>query len=243
MHKRLFTQKNEDMEIKMVVFDMAGTTVEDSDNVHEALIKGFASEGMIIDRQDANSVMGIPKPVAIRTLLNEKFLLKEHIGERVSKIHKVFLAEMISFYQNDESVSAKTNAEATFSALKEMGVKVCLDTGFSRDIADAIIQRLRWKEHNLIDFSVTSDEVNNGRPFPDMIFKTMHHFNILSAAQVAKVGDTISDLQEGSSAGCGAVIGITTGAFEREELLTVNHTHLVDDLLEVVDIVKASKVS
>ncbi|MBK8658220.1 MAG: HAD hydrolase-like protein [Bacteroidetes bacterium] len=229
------------MEFKMVVFDMAGTTVEDSDNVHEALIKGFASEGLIIDRQDANSVMGIPKPVAIRTLLSEKFLLKEHIGEKVSKIHKVFLTEMISFYEKDESVRAKENAEATFSALKAMGVKVCLDTGFSRDIADAIIRRLGWNENSLIDFSVTSDEVINGRPFPDMIFKAMHHFNILSATQVAKVGDTISDLQEGTSAGCGAVIGITTGAFRREELLTVNHTHLVDDLLEVVDIVKASK--
>ncbi len=231
------------MNIKVVVFDMAGTTVEDSDNVHEALIKGFASVGMTIDRQDANSVMGIPKPVAIRTLLSDKFMLKEHIGEQVTKIHKAFVAEMISFYETDTSVKAKANAEETFLALRALGVKVCIDTGFSRDIADVIIKRLGWSEKNLIDFSVTSDEVNNGRPFPDMIFKVMQHLNIQSAAQVAKVGDTISDLQEGTSAGCSIVAGITTGAFTREELSAVNHTHLIDDLLEILDIVKSANAA
>ena len=61
------------MAIKLVVFDMAGTTVDDKDYVSEALGKGFQKAGYEITVADANSVMGIPKPVAIRTLLNEKF--------------------------------------------------------------------------------------------------------------------------------------------------------------------------
>jgi phosphoglycolate phosphatase-like HAD superfamily hydrolase len=65
----------------------------------------------------------------------------------------------------------------------------------------------------------------------------MKDLNITSADEIAKVGDTVSDLQEGTSAGCKYVIGITTGAYTREALEPENHTHLVDDLLEVVDIV------
>ena len=225
------------MAIRLVVFDMAGTTVEDKDNVHESLVNGFKKYNYTIDREDANTVMGIPKPVAIRTLLENKFQLKENLGETVGKIHQAFVEDMISFYKADPSVRSKKNAEDTFKKLRELGIKVGIDTGFSRDIADAIIERLQWNKNNLIDISVTSDEVNNGRPFPDMIFKAMKDLNIGSADEIAKVGDTIFDLQEGSSAGCKYVIGITTGAYTREELEPEKHTHLINDLLEVVDIV------
>jgi phosphonatase-like hydrolase len=225
------------MDIKLVVFDMAGTTVEDNNNVHHALIKGFENYNYAITVEDANRVMGIPKPVAIRTLLQEKFEVKGNVGELTSQIHTAFLQEMINFYKTDPGVKAKINAEQTFKALKEKGVYVCLDTGFSRDIADTILERLDWKGKNFIDLTITSDEVNNGRPYPDMILKAMKDLNVLHAEEVAKVGDTASDLQEGSAAGCQYVIGITTGAFSREELEKEKHTDLIDDLLEVVDIV------
>ena len=227
------------MAIKLVVFDMAGTTVEDKDNVHEALINGFEKYNYTIDREDANTVMGIPKPIAIGTLLEKKFLVKENLKETIDQIHQAFVEEMISFYKTDPSVQPTKNAEATFIALRQNGILVGIDTGFSRDIADAIFDRLKWKENKLIDLSVTSDEVANGRPFPDMIYKAMELTGVSSVDEVAKVGDTIFDLKEGSSAGCKYVIGITTGAYTRAELEPESHTHLIDDLLEVVNIVTA----
>ncbi|HWB63733.1 MAG TPA: HAD hydrolase-like protein, partial [Chitinophagales bacterium] len=215
------------MAIKLVVFDMAGTTVEDKDNVHEALITGFKKNNFEINRADANSVMGIPKPVAIRTLLENKFHYKGNTGEMVSTIHKSFVAEMINFYKTDPSVKSKKNAEETFKQLREKGIKVCVDTGFSRDITDTIIERLQWKANNLIDLSITSDEVTNGRPYPDMILKAMNDLHITKPEEVAKVGDTIFDLQEGNGAKCRYVIGITTGAYKRAELEKEEHTHLI----------------
>jgi len=226
------------MAIKLVVFDMAGTTVEDKDNVHAALISAFKAYELNIIREDANKVMGIPKPVAIHQLLKEEFGIKpQKLNDLTGKIHKVFLSEMISFYKNDSSVKEKKNAEQIFQFLKGQKIKVGIDTGFSRDIADTIIKRLEWKKNQLIDFSVTSDEVKNGRPYPDMIFEAMKIANVKSAQEVAKVGDTVSDLQEGTAAGCKFVIGITTGAYKRKELAKEKHTHLIDDLLEVADII------
>jgi len=226
------------MAIKLVVFDMAGTTVEDKDNVHASLIHAFKKYDFNILREDANKVMGIPKPVAIQQLLRDEFGVKSlRLKDLTEQIHKEFLKDMISFYKNDSSVKAKENAEVIFQLLKGGRIKVGIDTGFSRDIADTIIKRLGWKKNQLIDFSVTSDEVKNGRPHPDMIFEAMKIAGVKSANEVAKVGDTVSDLQEGTSAGCKFVIGITTGAYTRKELAKEKHTHLIDDLLEVSDII------
>ncbi len=226
------------MAIKLVVFDMAGTTVEDNDNVHAALINGFKAFDLSILREDANKVMGMPKPAAIEQLLKEEFGMNPtRRNALTNKIHTAFVNEMITFYKNDKSVKAKKNAEQIFKLLKTNGIKVGIDTGFSRDIADTIFNRLGWVKNGLIDFSVTSDEVKRGRPHPDLIFEAMKLAGIKDAKEVAKIGDTVSDLQEGTSAGCKYVIGITTGAYTRHELAKEQHTHLVDDLLEVYDIV------
>ncbi len=225
------------MAIALVVFDMAGTTVDDKDYVSEALGKGFSKFNYSITRDDANYVMGIPKPVAIRTLLTEKFKVNDADGKLTGKIHEVFVEEMVAFYKTDPSVKSKKNAGQVFRLLKEKGILVAIDTGFSRVIADTIMERLQWKQQDFIDYSVTSDEVERGRPFPDMIFKAMKELKVASADQVAKVGDTSSDLKQGTAAGCKFVIGITTGAYTREQLAKEKHTHLVDDLAEVVEIV------
>ena len=113
------------MAIKLVVFDMAGTTVEDKDNVHGALITAFKKHSYSIRRVDANKVMGWPKPTAIHHLLDKEFGVKSPRLESLTKeIHQTFLDEMISFYKNDASVKAKPNAEAVFSALRSKGIKV-----------------------------------------------------------------------------------------------------------------------
>jgi len=225
------------MKVRLVVFDIAGTVVDDKNYVYKALNKGFKAAGYTITRDDANRVMGLAKPEAIQTLLKEKF--KVHAGreELTGKIHQVFRQEMIAFYKTHPAVKAKQNAVKTFRRLRKKGILVALNTGFSRDIADTIINRLNWNNKNLIDYSVTSDEVKRGRPHPDMIYKAMKDLKILSAGHVAKVGDTPADLKEGMAAGCKYVIGITTGVYSRASLEKEEHTHLVKDLQEVVKIV------
>jgi phosphonatase-like hydrolase len=228
-----------DTQTKMVVFDMAGTTIEDNDDVHHSLMNAMESKGYKISREDANRVMGYPKPVAIDTLLKDKFKLTSE-SERatlVEKIHAHFLLDMLHHYRYNPEVKAKPNVEYVFDSLRKKGIKVVIDTGFSRDIADTIIERLQWHTNNLIDYSVTSDEVKHGRPYPDMIQKAMAKFKITDPAQVTKVGDTPSDLMEGMNANCSNVIGVTWGAYKREELEMEKHTHLVDDLVDILKIV------
>jgi phosphonatase-like hydrolase len=227
------------MKIKLAVFDLAGTTVKDNKDVHRVLQSALAKNGVHVSIEDANRVMGIPKPVAIKQLLVERYTGNRVIdGAWVEQIHRAFVDEMIRFYKEDNSVGEKAGVSETFRILKSIGIKVAVDTGFDRPITAPLLNRLGWIDQGLIDASVTSDEVSNGRPFPDMIFEAMRRTGISDAKTVAKIGDTASDLDEGNSAGCGLVIGVTTGAFSREELTTVKHSFLIDNLDEVVYIIK-----
>ncbi len=226
--------------IRLVVFDLAGTTVRDSDNVHYFLQEALRKEGITISRQEANAVMGIAKPVAIRQLLEDRLEDRSRITPAwIDRIHGHFLAGMIDFYRHDPGVAEREGASDTFRALRQRNVKVAVDTGFDRRITNAIFERLGWSKAGLLDTSVTSDEVPRGRPFPDMIHKAMQLTGIHTTAEVAKVGDTASDLLEGHAAGCRWVIGVTTGAFREEELRPYPHTHLIRQVSEILPLLEA----
>jgi phosphonatase-like hydrolase len=225
------------MALELVIFDLAGTTVKDNFDVHRVLQKSLSKHNVDITIDDANEVMGIPKPVAIETLLRKRYkgtrpILKEWIEE----IHADFVEHMIAYYANDPFVSEKEGVGETFSRLKAKKLKIYVDTGFNRPITDAILKRVGWLKKNLIDGSITSDEVEFGRPFPDMIYKAMMLAGVSDPQNVAKVGDTTSDLLQGLNAGCRFVIGLTTGAHSKRKLMKEYHTHLINNIEEVVPI-------
>jgi len=223
------------MSVQLVVFDLAGTTVKENFDVQRILKNAFGKARLEITIEQANKVMGIPKPVAIRQLLEQ--VKHDSINDEIIRtIHADFVTDMIRFYEHDQSVQENVGVTETFKKLKQQGVKVVVDTGFDRPIVDALLNRMGWSANGLIDGSVTSDEVAHGRPYPDLIYRAMEITDVLDVKTVAKVGDTISDLQEGQAAGCGWVIGIASGAFSKSQLALVPHTHLIDQIPEILPI-------
>ncbi len=223
--------------IDLVVFDLAGTTVKENFDVQRTLQNSFAKVGLVISIGQASKVMGIPKPIAILQLL-ESLNYHSISDDFIRLIHADFVSNMVSFYEMDKTVQENEGVTETFRALKKEGIKIIVDTGFDRPIVDALLERLGWEKHQLIDGSVTSDEVAHGRPFPDLIYKAMEIAGVSDVRRVAKVGDTASDLEEGNAAGCSLVIGITTGAFTKEQLQTVKHTHLIQEIPELLKILQ-----
>ncbi|MCS7037661.1 MAG: HAD hydrolase-like protein [Saprospiraceae bacterium] len=213
---------------QLVVFDMAGTTVHDRDFVHQALISAMKVYGFEVDRSEANAVMGYPKPLAIRQMLERRCA----DVALVEPIHQRFLEEMTRFYATDPAVKPADYAEEALLRLRAAGVRVALNTGFSRNIAETIIRRLGWEER--LDAWVASDMVEQGRPYPHMIRYLMEKTGVKDPASVAKVGDTPVDIEEGRNAGVGLVLAVTNGAYEAEELSPYGPHHLVADLREAL---------
>ncbi len=219
---------------------MAGTTVEDPGAVNLCFRDALAAAGLVVPFEQVNAVMGLAKPLAIRKII-ERSRDGEIPGDRIDEIHRDFLGRMIRYYREDASVREVPGIGRLFERLKAQGVKIALDTGFSREIARVVLDRLRW---TAVDASVASDEVPRGRPFPDMIQALMKRLQVEDVEQVAKVGDAPADLEEGRNAGCGWVIGVTWGTHSRDQLAALPHTHLVDsiDALDAV-LMPASGVS
>lgn len=218
--------------IRLFVLDMAGTTVDDTFAVHDALIAAFAWKDKNITREQANLSIGVPKPLGIEAILNAYF--GPPTLDEVQELHVKFLENIDAYYQNTPLYPTAGTLEL-FEYLRSKDIKIVLDTGFSSVTADLIIQRLGW--NSLIDGRVCSDEVP-GRPHPDMIFRAMEICGITEALQVVKVGDTPVDLQQGKNAGCSYVIAVDAGTFPKDALAQEKPDFIVRQLNEIIPIIE-----
>lgn len=222
------------MQIKMVVFDMAGTTVADDNAVAIAFCKAFALHGYSVGDDDVKPLMGYKKTRAIEIIL-EKWGAEN--DDTVSAIHDDFIDEMIDYYSFSPYVMPAAGAETVMRELRGRGLKIMLNTGFPREVAAAIMDRLQWIEAGLVDDYIASDEVENGRPDPAMINKLMQRAGIDDPEAVAKIGDTEVDVNEGRNAGCGLVVAVTTGAFSRAQLEPYAPDHIINHLAELPSLI------
>jgi phosphonatase-like hydrolase len=214
------------MPIELVVFDLAGTTVEDAGAVNACLRAALEAAGVSVSPTQVDAVMGLPKREALRRLLSSP-------AAQVEAVHADFERLMLRYYESDPAVREIPGTSATFARLKEAGIKVAVNSGFGRAIGRAVLDRLGWDRAGLLDGSVMSDEVPRGRPHPNMIRLLMDRLSVVDAGRVAKVGDTPADLEEGASAGCGLVVGVTTGAHSRDQLAQFPHTHLLESVADL----------
>ena len=221
--------------IQLAVFDLAGTTVADENFVARAFQTAFQHHGLPITEETVNPLMGYHKPLAIQMVLEQ--LGEEPDAGLIDSIHDAFVEEMLSFYEYAPEVKPLPGAEDLFLLLKEKGVKVALNTGFSRNIADAIVRRFQWAERGLVDAYIGSDEVPEGRPAPFMIQTLKKQLSLPDEAPVMKVGDTVVDILEGRNAGCAYIVAVTTGAASEESLAQHHPTHLIHHLNEITALV------
>ena len=204
--------------IQLAVFDVAGTTVLDGDAVATSLADAIRLQGIRVSKREVLAVMGLPKPVAIRQLLASGNAERKDLQEITDQAHEDFRARIKHHYRCGAGIQPPVGIPDVFEVLRGAGIRVGLDTGFSRDILDVLLARMAWREGHEIDFTVASDEVARGRPHPDLIYHLMSRAQVTNPAQVAKIGDTPSDLEEGLAAGCGLVVGVAYGTHSRAEL-------------------------
>lgn len=219
------------MSVKLAVFDLAGTTVEDDNAVATAFCNAFETYGYSVTPEEVNPLMGYKKPLAIQIVLEKMGV--EADKDLIDDIHTEFEMEMMDHYEYSPDVKASPGAETIMLQLKEKGIRVALNTGFSRAIADTILSRFQWIEKGLVDDYIASDEVEQGRPEPFMIQALMLRAGIDDPKEVIKIGDTEVDVNEGRNAGCSMVVAVTGGAFAREQLEASGPDYIINHLSEL----------
>lgn len=216
----------------MVVFDMAGTTINEDNIVYKLLHQVLINDGYdcSLDLVLAFGA-GKEKKTAFKDILIELGVFApENIVER---LHQVFKDNLEIAYSTAPIVSMG-GAEELFEQLKLMEIKVVLNTGYDYKTAHFLLQKLHWEIGNHIDALITASDVLHGRPAPDMIFLAMQQLHITDANFVVKIGDSIVDIEEGKNADCGLTIGVTTGAHDEQMLLLANPDYIIHHLQDIL---------
>ena len=212
--------------IDLVVLDMAGTTVRDAGQVPQAFTSALAAPGVAVTAQEIHALRGAAKRTAILKLLPDT----ADRAARVDAVYETFRAHLAQAFAG--TIEPVPDARAAMAALRGLGLRVALNTGFDRDTTNLLLDALRWRD-GVVDTVVCGDDVAQGRPAPYMIFRCMEATGVIDVRRVASVGDTVLDLQAGRHAGVALNIGVLSGAHGREQMQTMAHTHLLASVAEL----------
>ncbi|MFD2827742.1 phosphonatase-like hydrolase [Leeuwenhoekiella polynyae] len=218
--------------IKLVVFDMAGTTVNENNIVYKTVQKVINDLGYQVSLDAVLEFgAGKEKHQAITDVL-QNCTHSTAVQEEAATAFAAFKPELEVAYDT-QSIGTFEGMLAFFKRLKEDTIKVVLNTGYDSKTATKLLAKLEWHVGEEIDMLITADAVENGRPAPDMIHKAMQQFGITDPSQVLKAGDSQIDIIEGKNAKCGLTIGVLSGAQTKEQLEAAKPDYILKVITEL----------
>jgi phosphoglycolate phosphatase len=217
----------------LACLDMAGTTVRDDGAVdaafQQALRAGGITPGTPRAEQASETVratMGWSKADVFAALLPPV-----EAARATAEFARAYEAGVAA-----GDVEPMPGALAVLRELRAREVRVCLTTGFAPSTREAVLGALDWVDE--VDLALSPADVGRGRPAPDMILGAMSRLGVSDPSSVAIAGDTVSDLEAGTRAGAGAVVGVLSGAHDEATLSHVPHTALVPDVRAFVAVLE-----
>lgn len=215
-------------ELRLVVLDMAGTTVADDGLVERAFAAASdalgvtpGSPGHAADLAHVRATMGESKISVFRHLYGTE--------ERARRANAVFESAYGDLVVQGLIVPVPGAREA-IETLLAGGRTVVLTTGFARVTQDAVLDALGWRD--LVPLTLCpADAGGRGRPFPDLVLTALLRTRAVDdVRRVAVVGDTAYDVLSGVRAGAGLVAGVRTGAHGDAEFRAAGATHVLDSV-------------
>jgi phosphonatase-like hydrolase len=200
--------------LKLAIFDVSGTVIEDHGEVVSSLVDALAAHGIGVGSEEVAEFRGAAKREVIRFFGWRK--RSEPLSEAGAEaVHDDFVRLMNRRYE--EHLAPIEGAEEVFESLRKRGMQLALTTGLGQSTLELVVKRLGWQER--FAATVSSDGTAAGRPAPYLIFRAMERCRCLSVHEVVNIGDTPLDLQSAANAGVGLNVGVLSGQFPRERLL------------------------
>ncbi|MFF5479879.1 phosphonatase-like hydrolase [Streptomyces sp. NPDC012935] len=225
------TKLTNNQQTRLVVLDMAGTTVADGGLVERAFAAASAELGVEPGSPDhadklayVRATMGESKISVFRHLFGD-----EERAQRANAAFEKAYGELV----DGGLVAPVPGAREAIEELQAGGRGVVLTTGFARVTQDAILDALGWQD--LVPLTLCpADAGGRGRPYPDMVLTAL----LRTAAaddvrEIAVVGDTSYDMLSGVRAGAGLVAGVLTGAHDADALRAAGASHILGSVAEL----------
>jgi phosphonatase-like hydrolase len=222
--------------VRLVVLDIGGTIIEDNGEVVSSFRDALAANGLEVSEAELRELKGSSKRDVIKKFVEREWGSDDKGNEgRIRKAYGDFKAELENKFSHG-GVRPISGAEPTFTWLKAHNIACATTTGFYRSVTQTILQSAGWE--NTFAANVCSDDVQEGRPAPFMIFRAMEAARIDDVRQVLNVGDTPLDLQAGSRAGVLGVIGVLSGVHKKVRLLQESPSHLIASVADLPSLIE-----
>jgi len=211
----------------LACLDMAGTTVLDDGVVEAAFLSALAELGHDADERTRAfliETMGQSKVEVFTELLGSR-----SAGERGALAFEGAYAAVV----RKQGAALVPGAAEALRALRDIGLSICLTTGFAPATRDLLIDACGLAP--LIDLALSPADTpaGRGRPAPDMILTAVMATGTAAVSEVLVVGDTTSDIASGLAAGAGMVVGVRTGVHDAPALQAAGATAVLASVAEL----------
>jgi phosphonoacetaldehyde hydrolase len=203
--------------LQAVILDWAGTTVDYGSLAPVRVLQQiFADRGIQVSEDEARRDMGILKKDHVRALLGYPRIrtawkdLHGHVpGEPdVESLFADFIPQQMECLAQYSATIPGAVEAVRRSRLR--GLKIGSTTGYTRPMLEVLLRHAATQGY-APDCALCPDDVGAGRPLPWMIYENAVLMKVWPLEAIVKVGDTISDLEEGLNAGTWAVAVAQTG--------------------------------
>src|SRR5690606_7411113 len=236
--------------VKLAIFDMTVTTEQDEREVEKCFLDAIKATNLDISSDKINSMMGWSKILVFETIWQEE------IGENLPS-YRAKVQESYDYFCHTLEAHYETNGAKPYDGVldvfeycRSQDIKIALTTGFYRKVTDIILSKLGWNKGldsnylnltntggNIINCSISSSDVKNGRPAPEMIQLAIKKLNIPDSKSVVNLGDTPSDLQSASTADVLYSVGSLYGTHTETELDGHPHDEFITAPKQMIDII------
>ncbi|WP_042349146.1 phosphonoacetaldehyde hydrolase [Bacillus massiliigorillae] len=228
--------------VQAIIFDWAGTTVDYGcfSPLH-VFIEIFKQKGIEVTHEEARKPMGTAKWSHINEMCQMERIAnvwKEKFGKfpdknDVDELYSQF--EPMLFATLPQYCKLVPGLLPLIEELKALNIAIGSTTGYTAEMME-IVTKEAEKQGYTPDSLVTPNEVPAGRPYPWMIYKNAMNLGIYPLRTIVKVGDTISDIEEGVNAGVWT-IGVIKGSNElgmTEEEVNACPNDVLQEKMEIV---------
>lgn len=222
---KLFIPRN----VQLMVFDMAGTTVNEGGLVYKTLYNTIKNFGLSIEEEEIKDWHGSNKYEVM-----DYFYTNRGLGHGLkTDLFNQFDNNLLYEYNKEGNLELidqeMPNLFNTFR--KERNIKIALNTGYSRDLQETIVDSLGMRD--FVDDFISSEDVKYGRPSPYMILELMNRNGVRNVENVVKIGDTPNDILEGLNAKCLMNVGVLSGTSDEETLVEAGASRVIDSVMNI----------
>ena len=194
---------------KAVIFDMDGVLIDSEPAYLEMNLRMFDQFGINMDDETYKALVGMPS-VPMWKFLKEKYQLKNEVSDFIHLEKK----RMLEILDSDIITKPVDGINELIRILKKNNVSLSVASSSAKDNVNFVLDKLNIK--NNFDFIISGEEVENGKPSPDIFLKVADHFD-LNPGHFYVIEDSTNGINAANSAGMKS-IGFTNKSTNMQDL-------------------------